>query len=111
MKNILIAGLLSSSSLIAGATNESSSQNIKVQVTERGFEPSEIKVKAGSHVVLQVTRTTDLTCATQIQIKELKIKKDLPLNKEIKVDLGLLKKGDIRFACGMNMVSAHVIAE
>lgn len=111
MKNILIAGLLSSASLIAGTTNVTSSQNIKVQVTERGFEPSEIKVKAGSHVVLQVTRTTDSTCATQIQIKELKIKKDLPLKKEIKVDLGPLKKGDIRFACGMNMISAHVIAD
>lgn len=41
----------------------------------------------------------------------MKIKKGLPLNKEIKVDLGTLKKGDIRFACGMNMVSANIITE
>ena len=84
-------------------------QNIVLKVTENGFEPSEIKVKPGTHVILKVTRKTDTTCATQIQIKEKKIKADLPLNKEISVDVGTLKKGDIRFACGMDMISGHII--
>ena len=80
---------------------EQSTQSIKVQVTEKGFEPSEIKVKSGSHVVLKVTRKTDSTCATQILLKEKKIKKELPLNQEVTVDVGVVSKGDIRFACGM----------
>ncbi len=84
-------------------------QNVTLQVTEKGFEPSEIKVKPGSHVVLKITRKTETTCANEIVIKEKKIKKDLPLNKEISVDVGVLSKGDIRFACGMNMISGHII--
>lgn len=84
---------------------------VELRVTENGFEPSEIKLKAGTHVVLNVTRKTDVTCATQIKIKEKNINAELPLNRAVKVDLGILKKGDVRFACGMDMISGHVIAE
>lgn len=103
---ILMAG--SFQSAFAMATEV---QNIPLTVTTKGFEPSEIKVKPGSHVVLNVTRLTDETCATQIKIKEKKISKELPLNKLVKVDLGILKSGEIKFACGMDMISGHVIAQ
>lgn len=86
-------------------------QEIPLKVSPTGFEPSEIKVKPGTHVILKVTRTTDQTCATQIKFKEKNIKADLPLNKEVKVDIGTLKKGEVKFACGMDMVSGHIIAE
>lgn len=86
-------------------------KNIQLQVTENGFEPSEIKVAPGTHVILNVTRKTDVTCATEINISEKKIKTSLPLNKTVKVDLGELKKGKIRFACGMDMISGFVISE
>jgi plastocyanin domain-containing protein len=87
------------------------SQIIPLQVTENGFEPSEIKVKPGTHVILKITRKTEITCATQIVIKERKIQVDLPLGKETLVDVGALKKGAIRFACGMDMISGHIVAE
>lgn len=90
---------------------DGSAQAISVKVTEKGFEPSEIKTKAGDQVILKITRTTDTTCATMIQFKEKKIKKDLPLNKEVIIELGKLPKGDIRFACGMDMTSGHIITE
>ena len=86
-------------------------KNLDVKVTENGFEPSEIKVTPGTHVILNVTRKTDVTCATQIKIKDKNIKEELPLNKTVKVDLGVLKKGDIRFACGMDMISGHIITQ
>jgi plastocyanin domain-containing protein len=43
-------------------------QEVKLQVTERGFEPNRIDVKPGTDVVLKVTRTTNNTCATAIRI-------------------------------------------
>lgn len=93
------------------AQGKDPAQKISLQVTENGFEPNEIKVKRGSHVILKINRKTETTCATQIVMKERAIKVDLPLNKDISVDLGILKKGDIRFACGMDMISGHIIAE
>ncbi len=84
---------------------------VDLQVTQKGFEPNEIKVNAGTKVTLKITRKTDATCATKVHFKDQKITKDLPLNKEVSIDLGTLKKGDVRFACGMDMISGHIIAE
>ncbi len=86
-------------------------QTIALQVTEKGFEPNSINAKAGSHVILKVTRLTENTCATEIKIKEKNIKKDLPLNKEVTLDVGILKKGKITFACGMNMITGYIVTE
>lgn len=86
-------------------------ENVNLSVTENGFEPSIIKVKSGSHVILKVVRKTDMTCATKIVFKQKNIKSDLPLNKEVSIDLGVLKKGDVGFACGMDMITGNIVAE
>ena len=78
---------------------------VEVSVTAEGFVPSAIDVKPGKSVILNVTRKTDSTCATQIQVPSKKIKKSLPLNQMVSVDLGKLEKGEIRFGCGMNLMA------
>lgn len=83
-------------------------QVIDLQVTEKGFEPSTVDVKPGIPVVLKITRKTDATCATQVKIPTLKIKKDLPLNKAVSIEVGKLEKGEIRFACGMDMITGVI---
>lgn len=110
MKKIFAATLLASTLVFSlAAFTKEKIQKITVTVTENGFEPNEIKVKDKSHVILQITRKTETTCATNIMLKDLNIKKDLPLNQQVEVDLGVLKKGDISFACGMNMITGHII--
>ena len=69
---------------------QSKEQVVDLQVTEKGFEPSTVDVKPGIPVILKVTRKTDSTCATQIKIQSKNIKKDLPLNKMVTVDIGKL---------------------
>ncbi len=87
------------------------SQTVTVSVTENGFEPSSLDVKPGIPVVLKVTRKTDATCATEIKVPSKKIKKALPLNKEVALNLGKLEKGEIKFTCGMDMVSGNIHVE
>ena len=111
MKNILAISILSLMTLTATATEINPSQVIQLSVTEKGFQPDKISVKPGTHVILKVTRKTDLTCATQIKISEKKIKQDLPLNKEVSVDVGTLEKGKIKFSCGMDMISGFITVE
>ncbi len=111
MKKILIATVLVFSVFSAQATELEKGQTVEVAVTEKGFEPSSINVKPGSLVTLNITRKTDATCATQVVVPSKKIKKDLPLNKMVAINLGKLPKGEIGFGCGMNMmVSARIIA-
>ncbi len=82
---------------------------IDLQVTEKGFVPNKIDVATDKPVELKITRKTDNTCSTSIQIPALKLKKDLPLNKTVTVILGKLTKGEIRFGCGMNMMDSGII--
>lgn len=103
--------LLLSGLFILGTTQAADApkgQVIEVTVTEKGFEPSSVDVKSGEPVTLKVTRKTDSTCATEIQVPSKKIKKDLPLNETVMIDLGKVKKGDLSFACGMNMIKGQL---
>lgn len=108
MKNLilLIAIVLTGPNLFAKDLTQT--QVIEISVTENGFEPNQIDVKAGVPIILKVTRKTDATCATELQIPSKKIKKDLPLNKSVTFEIGKLDKGDLAYACGMNMLKGNL---
>lgn len=102
---ILLAIMMTCSlSVVVATAKEKNHQTIDLLVTEQGFEPKSIDVAPGSEVTLKVTRKTDSTCATQVQVPSKKIKVPLPLNQTVTIALGKLEKGEIRFGCGMNMM-------
>jgi len=111
MKTILIFLSLFAISFPAFAAKSPQKQIVTLSVTENGFEPGRVDVKPGIPVVLKVTRKTDSTCANQIVIPAKKINKELPLNKEVTVEVGKLEKGEIRFACSMDMISGHILVK
>lgn len=96
---------------VAFADSSERPQVLNISVTEKGFEPTSFDVSPGTSVTLKVTRKTDATCATQIKIPAKKLKKDLPLNQTVSIELGKLDKGEIRFACGMDMLSGHILVK
>ena len=106
MKSLLIFLLLFSEFAMAKSPT---TQTVDLAVTENGFEPNSVNVKPNTPVTLKITRKTDSTCATQIQVPAKNIKKDLPLNKTVSVELGKLEKGEIRFGCGMDMMAGGQI--
>ena len=112
MKSI-IALLATNFALVGAQASPPKAQHkdVVLQVTEKGFEPSQIDVASGTDVTLKVTRKTDSTCATEISVPSKKLKKALPLNQTVSVDLGRLEKGEVRFACGMDMISGQVIVK
>lgn len=101
--------ILSLFSVLANANPPVDTVTVNLSVTEKGFEPSKIDVSPEKSVKLNITRKTNDTCSTSIQIPSLKIKKDLPLNETVSVELGKLTKGEIRFGCGMNMMDSGMI--
>lgn len=111
MRMIILAlfGLVFNPGAFAG--NSEKPQVLSISITEKGFEPTSFDVPPGTIVTLKVTRKTDATCATQIKIPAKKVKKDLPLNQAVSIDLGKLEKGEIRFACGMDMLSGRILVK
>jgi plastocyanin domain-containing protein len=86
-------------------------RTIKMTVTKKGFQPDKITVKKDQPLHLLVTRKTEETCATEIEIQDTKISQDLPLNKEVAVDYTPTKSGEIRYACSMGMVGGTLVVE
>ena len=89
-------------SLIIGTAAWSKTYEIKVD--EKGFTPSTIRVQNKERVVLSFTRVTDNTCALAVQIPDLKLKKDLPLDKKVNIELGRVIAKKIQFGCTMGMM-------
>ena len=86
-------------------------QAAKILVTERGFEPDRVSLRAGSPARLTFVRTTDKTCGTEVVFPSLNIKRALPLNEAVAIDFTPAKIGDVAFACGMNMLKGVVVVQ
>jgi hypothetical protein len=81
-----------------------------VVASEKGFEPATLKLRAGVPARITFRRTTDQTCATEVIFPNLKIKRDLPLNKPVVIEL-TPQKGELTFACGMNMFKGSIVVQ
>ena len=101
---VLLLTLVSTIAFAKDAPNE-----YTMVITDKGFEPSSLKVKAGSPITLKVTRKTNETCAREITIPSQKLRVDLPLDKEVIVKVASLKKGEIKFGCAMDMMIGGVM--
>ena len=92
-----------------GGGKEGGTKEIQIAVTDKGFEPKEIQVKRGDEVTLVITRRTDQTCATEIVVAGRSFRAALPLNQPVRVALGTVDAGGVKFACGMGMLEGAVI--
>ena len=75
----------------------------RVQVSSRGFSPTEVVVPSGQPWRIAIERTSEPNCASQIVIPALGIRKKLPLGETTILDLPPLQDGRISFSCGMGM--------
>jgi plastocyanin domain-containing protein len=94
----------------AEATLQNDTQTATVEVTDKGFEPSSLKLKAGAPAKVTFMRKTDETCAKEVVIKEYNINRKLPLNEPVTVEF-TPRKGEFGFACGMDMIKGKLIVE
>jgi plastocyanin domain-containing protein len=84
---------------------------IAIRADENGFTPTSVAVKKGSPASLIFTRTSDETCAKEVVFPEIKLKKDLPLNAPVTVDVPSGDARTLTFQCGMGMFKGKVVIE
>ena len=83
----------------------------RVTVSGQGFQPARIAVGLGAPVRITFVRTTDATCATEVTIPALNIKRALPLNEPVTVEFTPQKTGDVEFVCGMGMLRGTIVVQ
>ncbi|MBK9072495.1 MAG: cupredoxin domain-containing protein [Myxococcales bacterium] len=85
--------------------------SIAITVDGEGYHPSTINAPAGKKATLVFTRTADKSCGTEVVFPSLNIKKDLPLNEPITIEIDVPASGQIAFACGMDMMKGSIVAQ
>ncbi len=93
---------------IAEGTVKNGVRTVEMQVTEDGFVPAKIKANKGEKLRLLITRKTDRTCAKEIVIKGAGIDTKLPLDKTVTVELTPKRSGELKYACGMDMITGVI---
>lgn len=76
---------------------------------EGGYSPDTISVAKGKKITLRFTRKDPSSCLEEVLIPEFKIRKFLPLNQTVSVELKPEKAGEYEFVCGMNMFHGKLI--
>jgi plastocyanin domain-containing protein len=104
MRKLLVAVALATT---AGCTS-AGPKVIQVAVTEAGFQPGAITIRAGQDAVLMMTRKTDHTCAKEAIVTETGRKYELPLNKPVRIDLTMVGPGTVHYSCAMGMENGTV---
>jgi membrane fusion protein, heavy metal efflux system len=85
------------------------STRIRVEVTASGFQPSRVTAPANVALTLVFERTTDDTCAKEIVVPALALRKALPLHQPIEVLFPAGPAREIPFACGMDMAKGTLV--
>jgi len=113
--SILCASLALACGKNSDPTGEASnSGGSHVSVGEHGFVPTSLslpKGTAGSTAPVTFVRTTDETCAKEVVFPDLGIKKDLPLNKPVIVDVPTESPRTLTFQCGMAMYKGALVVK
>ena len=113
--SVLVTLAAGSAALLLGACNQTRSRapaaEVHVDVTDKGFEPAEVKVPAGETVTLVMTRKTDQTCITEVEFASLHQNYKLPLNQLVRIALPASKTGTVDYQCGEHMFSGRVVVQ
>ena len=75
---------------------------------EGGYEPKSISIPLGETTKINFIRRDPSNCLEEVILSEFKIKKYLPLNKKVSIEITPQKKGEYKFSCGMNMFHGKV---
>lgn len=78
-------------------------------LVEGGYKPATIQIPAGKPSTLTFTRKDSNSCLEEIVLPDFKIKKFLPLNEPVTVQLPPTKPGAFVFHCGMNMFHGRIV--
>ncbi len=96
--------------LLLAACSEPKVEVRVVTVDDQGYHPDTVYAPPGKITPITFKRTSEFGCGDELVFPTLDIKKALPLNTPVVVDVKMPDKGEISFTCGMAMYKGKVVA-
>lgn len=78
-------------------------------IVEGGYTPETISLPLGKTIRLNFLRKDPSSCLEEVVLPDFKVKKYLPLNQKVTIELTPKKTGEFPFSCGMNMFHGKII--
>lgn len=78
-------------------------------VVSGGYSPEVISIPKGQTTVLNFVRQDDNSCLEEVVLGDFKIRKYLPLNQKVSIELKPEHAGEFTYSCGMNMYHGKII--
>lgn len=78
-------------------------------IVNGGYSPEVISIPVGKTTKINFIRTDPTDCLEEVVLADFKIKKHLPLNQKVTVEVKPQKKGEYGYSCGMNMYHGKII--
>ena len=78
-------------------------------VVEGGYSPEVISIPKDKTTKLNFIRKDPSSCLEEVVLGDFKIRKHLPLNQKIVVELTPKRSGEFVYTCGMNMYHGKII--
>lgn len=80
-------------------------------IVEGGYKPEVISVPKGKTTKLNFVRKDPTGCLEEVVLGDFKIRKYLPLNKKVTVEITPQESGEFGFTCGMGMFHGKIIVK
>jgi plastocyanin domain-containing protein len=77
-------------------------------IVNGGYQPEVISISKGKTTRINFLRKDPSSCLEEVVLSEFKIRKYLPLNKTVSIEITPQKTGEYPFSCGMNMFHGKV---
>lgn len=78
-------------------------------IVEGGYSPGVISIPVNKTTKLNFLRKDPSSCLEEVVIPDFKIRKVLPLNEKVTIELTPQTKGEFNFSCGMNMFHGKIV--
>lgn len=108
---VFAAAVVAFGAAFALVTNvvEAHTRTVKIRVDKNGFSPSSFEVEAGHKLNLVFNRVDKDNCGGTVVLPRYKIRKALPVGKEVIVTIVPKAAGTISFTCGMGMMKGNIV--
>ncbi len=97
---------------IAEADAQHSAQVREIEaIVDGGYQPGRITVTAGERVRLRFIRREHTPCTREVVFPGLDIRRELPTDQPVIIELPALAAGEYEFRCGMNMIRGVIVVQ
>ena len=80
-------------------------------LVDGGYSPEAISIPKGKTTKLNFIRKDPTACLEEVMFGDFKIRKNLPLNQKVVVELTPQKSGEFTYTCSMNMYHGKIIVK